>query len=225
MTDTRGPVVMSWSSGKDSAYALYLFTKSNPRAAVTLLSTCAAEYGRVSMHGVRTELLQSQCEAIGYPLRKVELPVPCSGDGYETIMNEVMNEQRDRGYEAVVFGDIFLEDLRSWREEKLAKVEMAAIFPLWKRDTAELARDIIGAGFKAVVTCVDTAALDAGFAGRLYDDSFLADLPASVDPCGENGEFHTFVFDGPIFSRPVEFSIGEKVTREERFRYCDLIPR
>lgn len=217
--------ILSWSGGKDSALALYELRHAGSCEVAGLLTTVTEDYGRVSMHGVREALLEEQANALGLPLVRVTIPANCSNGVYELRMREVLEEQKAGGILTVAFGDIFLEDLRRYRESRLAEVSMKALFPLWKQDTRELARSFIRLGFRAFVTCVDSQTLEGRFAGRDFDESFLWDLPASVDPCGENGEFHSFVWDGPIFDRPVPIERGEIVVREGRFWFCDLLPR
>ncbi len=220
------PIVMSWSGGKDSAVALHELLNTNAYNVVALLTTVSGEYRRISIHGVREALLESQADAIGIPLDKVYLPSsdgsPCPNDVYERIMAEVMARYKARGVEAVGFGDLLLEDVRAYREQNLAKAGMRGVFPLWKRDTAKLAREVIAMGFKGYLSCVE-GKVGPGFAGRPYDDELLASLPAGIDPCGEYGEFHTFVYDGPVFKRPVPIAVGEIVTRDGR-HYADLVP-
>jgi uncharacterized protein (TIGR00290 family) len=222
----KTPVVMSWSAGKDSALALRELHKSGEYEIVALLTSISEEYRRISHHGVREVLLDKQAEAIGIPLEKVYLPSgksgPCTNEVYEQIMGEVMAKFRLRGVMTVGFGDLFLEDLRAWREANLAKAGMRGLFPLWKRDTTELAREVIALGFKAYLSCVE-GKVGPGFVGRAYDAELLRDLPAGIDPCGEYGEFHSFVYDGPIFSSPVAVRVGEIVTRDGRY-YADLLP-
>jgi len=217
-------VIVSWSGGKDSALALHEVLQLEGVRVAALLTTVTEDYDRTSMHGVRRTLLREQVRTIGLPLEEVFI----SGDGdeglYERRMHEVLERQKAAGVEAVVIGDIFLEDLRRYREQKLARAGMEAVFPLWGRDTRELAQRFLDLGFRAVVTCVDTQALDRSFSGREYDRGFLAELPGSVDPCGENGEFHTFVHDGPVFGRPIPFTRGDVVLRENRYCFCDLLP-
>lgn len=209
-------LLVAWSGGKDSALAL--------SEIAALLTTITADYDRVSMHGVRAALLEAQAESLGYPLEKVFISSNASEGEYAARMAQTMEKFRGLGVRGVVFGDVFLADVRKYREDKLAKVGMKAIFPLWGRDTAELARAFVKLGFKAVITCVDSQALDGRFAGRALDEQFLSELPAGVDPCGENGEYHSFVYDGPLFRTAVPYSVGEVVLREERFYFCDLLP-
>jgi len=222
----RTPVVMSWSGGKDSVMALHESLGASECEIVELMATVSEEYRRVSHHGVREELLDAQAAAIGIPLHKVYLPSGqgggCSNEVYEAIMNRVMDGYKARGVSTVAFGDLFLEDLRAWREANLAKAGIRGLFPIWKRNTTELAREVIRLGYKAYVSCVE-AHVGPGFVGRLYDEKFLNELSSTIDPCGENGEFHSFVFDGPIFRTPVAVEVGELVTRDGRF-YADLLP-
>ncbi len=189
-----------------------------------LLTTMTQDYDRISIHGVRRILLEQQAEALGLPLEKMFIKKGASNAEYEAELIKSLKHYADRDISSVVFGDIFLEDVRLYREELLAKVNMQAVFPLWKKDTQELARDFIDCGFKAVITVVDSSVLGKEFAGREYDKQFLADLPRGVDPCGENGEFHSFVYNGPNFRKPVTFTKGEVLLRENRFWYCDLLP-
>jgi uncharacterized protein (TIGR00290 family) len=212
---------VSWSGGKDCMLALWHTYQAFD--IVALLTTVTREFDRVSMHGVRVELLQRQAESVCIPLRMVEIPHPCSNAIYEQAMKDAWAEAQLQGVTAVICGDLFLEDVRRYREERLFGAQ-ACVFPLWHRPTREIAREFIGLGFHAVLCCVDTQTLSANFAGREYDDTLLRDLPASVDPCGENGEFHTFVHAGPLFKTPIAFERGERVLREERFSYCDLLP-
>jgi len=191
---------------------------------VGLLTTVTRGFQRISMHGVREELLDRQASSLKLPLHKIYLSQVSSNEEYETEMRRAMNEFKGRGIDTIAFGDIYLEDVRRYREDKLAQVGMNAAFPLWRKDSAALASRFIDSGFKAITSCVDTEQLDGNFTGRLYDGRFLEELPAEVDPCGENGEFHSFVFDGPVFAEPIGFSIGEKVLRDNRFYYCDLLP-
>jgi uncharacterized protein (TIGR00290 family) len=219
-------VVFSWSGGKDSALALHELQKSDRYEIVALLTTVADGYRRVSHHGVREELLDRQAEAIGLPLDKLYLPAgpsaTCSFEEYEALMGRTMARYRDAGVMLVAHGDVFLEDLRQYRESNLAKLGMKALFPIWGRDTAELAGTFLRLGFKAYLTCVDGEKLAASFAGRALDGQLIDELPEGIDPCGENGEFHTFVFAGPIFRRPLEIRVGEVVTRDGR-HFADLL--
>jgi uncharacterized protein (TIGR00290 family) len=216
-------VLFCWSGGKDSAMALDAVGRCPDVRVTSLLATITEGYDRISMHGVRRELLERQADSIGLPLREVFIPPDCVNPVYEARMGEAMQAEYARGIRKVVFGDIFLEDIRAYRERNLARIGMTGLFPLWKQDTRQLARHLVAAGFRAVTVCVDSRVLEPGFAGRELDESFFRDLPPGVDPCGENGEFHTFVFDGPIFRAPVSFTRGEVVERGS-FHFCDLIP-
>ncbi len=218
------PILFCWSGGKDSAMALHALLQQRDLRIAALLTTVTEGYDRVSMHGVRRELLHRQADSLRLPLHEVFIPPQCVNLIYESRMEEAMRLHLAKGIRQVAFGDIFLEDLRVYREKNLARLEMQALFPIWKRDTRELIREFLAAGFRAVAVCVDTKVLDPRFAGRELDASFFADLPPNVDPCGENGEFHTFVFDGPIFQQPVDFTFGEVILRDS-FAFCDLLPR
>jgi uncharacterized protein (TIGR00290 family) len=217
---------MSWSGGKDSAMALHELRQAGDYEIVALLTTVSEEYKRISHHGVRESLLEAQAEAIGVPLTKVYLPSnnshPCTHSMYEDIMGKVMLSFKNAGVTSVGFGDLFLEDLRAWREKNLATLDMKGVFPLWKRDTSVLAGEIIDLGFKARLSCVE-GKVGPGYVGRSYDRALLRDLPADVDPCGEYGEFHSYVHDGPIFRAPVEIEVGQIVVRDGRY-YADLLP-
>jgi len=217
-------VIVGWSSGKDSALALYKILKTERYEVLELLTTVTRDYDRISVHGVRRVLLEQQAKALGFPLEKMLVSKGVSDAEYEREKLRILTRHLDSGFFSVVFGDIFLEDVRKYREQMLAKIGIKGIFPLWKRNTLDLAREVIDLGFKAVITCVDSKSLGKDFAGREFDRQFLADLPANVDPCGENGEFHSFVYDGPIFSKPILFTKGEIVLRENRFYFCDLAP-
>ena len=212
-----------WSSGKDSAFALYKAQQSGEVEIAGLLTTVSEVYNWVAMHGVRAELLDLQVAALRLPLIKVSLPSPCPNEIYEAKMEAACTRIRAQGSHQLVFGDLFLEDLRTYRIEKLAAAGMQAIFPLWKRDTAALAREIIAGGVVAHVTCVDPRRLDRRFAGRRYDDEFLRDLPCDVDPCGENGEFHTVVSAGPMFASSIPVTVGAIVERDG-FVFADVTP-
>lgn len=216
-------LLVCWSGGKDSALALAETCRAGSWEIVALITTVTEGYDRISMHGVRRHLLHCQAESLGLPLHPVWLPLNATNEEYESKMTDALGPYRAQGVESVVFGDIFLEDIRAYRERHLAKIGMRGRFPLWKRETRELVRTFIALGFKAIVVCVDTRVLDPSWAGRMIDEDFLRQLPPSVDPCGENGEFHSFVFDGPIFSRPVRFTVGETVLRDS-LCFCDLVP-
>ena len=222
MSESTDKILFAWSSGKDSAMALHELQQGNGCEIVGLLTTITEGYERISIHGVREELLDSQAASIGLPLTKVWIPQESSLDEYERRMGAALDPFVRQGVSGVAFGDIFLDDLRKDREDKLARVGLAGLFPIWKRDTTELAKRFIGAGFKAIITCVDTEYLDASFTGRAFDEQLLGDLPAGADPCGENGEFHSFTYDGPIFSSPIACRKGEVVLRNNRFCFCDL---
>jgi uncharacterized protein (TIGR00290 family) len=216
-------ILLSWSGGKDSARALYEIQQSHEYSVAALLSTITEDYDRVSMHGVRRDLLELQAESIGLPLEKIFISKDSTNAEYEANMRVVLNKYSKEGVNSVAFGDIFLEELKQYREKNLAQIGMRGIFPIWKRNSAELARSFIDLGFKAVVVCVDSRRLDETFAGKVIDSEFLERLPSGIDPCGENGEFHSFVFDGPIFRKEVLFRLGETVLREG-FCFCDLAP-
>jgi len=216
-------VLVGWSGGKDAAMALYQLQHAQDVDVAALLTTVTEGYDRVSMHGVRRELLNEQAESAGYPLDIVPIPQSCTNEIYEERMRNALEKYRQAGVMATAFGDLFLEDIRSYREERMSRMGMRCIFPVWGQPTADLAVRFMDLGFRAIVVCVDTNVLAREFAGREFDRDFIQDLPAGVDPCGENGEFHTFVYDGPLFSRRVVVERGEKMLREERFYYCDLI--
>jgi uncharacterized protein (TIGR00290 family) len=216
-------VVVSWSGGKDSSLALREIMASGRYEVVALLTTVTADYDRISMHGVRCALLDQQAAALGLPLRKVTIPPGASNAEYEAAMHAALLDYKAQGIATVVFGDLFLGEIRKYRDRMLGEIGLKAIYPVWGLDTAQLARDFIGMGFQAVLVCVDPKQLDPKFAGRFFDASLLADLPPKVDPCGENGEFHTFVFAGPIFKYPLKIEKGEVVTRGG-FCFCDLLP-
>jgi uncharacterized protein (TIGR00290 family) len=203
--------------------ALHTLLRLPDVSIVALLTTVTETYDRISMHGVRRELLVQQAQSIGLPLHEVRIPPQCVNPVYEARMEEAMRVHYDAGVRSVAFGDIFLEDLRAYREKNLARIGMTALFPIWKRDTRELIRSFHAARFRAIAACIDPKVLDRSFAGRELDDAFFRDLPAGVDPCGENGEFHTFVFDGPIFRNPISVRAGEILERDS-FIYCDLLP-
>ncbi len=217
-------LIMSWSGGKDSAYALWRLQQDERFAVRGLLTTVTEQYGRISMHGVRESLLDAQARALGLPLHKVLIPPNCPNAEYEARMGETVGRLSADGIRAFGFGDLFLEDIRAYRERQFAGLPVAPVFPIWGEPTAPLARTVVNDGFRATLCCVDPRHLDPDFAGRAYDFRLLDDLPASVDPCGENGEFHTFVHDAPNFSEPVPVTAGERVQREG-FCFADLLPR
>ncbi len=217
------PILFCWSGGKDSAMALHALLQQSDIQIAALLTTVTEGYERISMHGVRRELLERQAQSIGLPLHEVRIPPQCVNPIYEARMEEALRIHLENGVQKVAFGDIFLEDLRAYREKNLARIGMTAVFPIWKRDTRELIRAFHANRFRAIAVCVDSKVLDPSFAGRELDDSFFRDLPPHADPCGENGEFHTFVFDGPIFKSPIPVRTGEIVNRDG-FVFCDLLP-
>jgi uncharacterized protein (TIGR00290 family) len=213
---------VGWSGGKDSALALEAVLQEGRLAVGALVTTVTDAYDRISMHGVRRSLLRDQCRSLGLPLVEVAIPPGCPNYVYEARMADALADLKRDGVERLVFGDLFLEDVRAYRERLAARLGLACEFPLWGRDTRELARRFVDAGFRAVVVCVDPAQLDPSFCGREYDAAFLADLPAACDPCGERGEFHTFCWDGPMFASPVPVRVGEVVTRDG-FCFADLL--
>lgn len=217
-------VLFSWSGGKDSSFALYQILKDSNYQIVAILTTVTLDYQRISMHGVREILLEKQSQSLNLPLEKVYIKPQISNEEYEKQMMEMLLKYKNIGVDSVVFGDIFLEDIRKYRESQLAKLDMKAIFPLWGKTSKDIANLFIECGFKAIVVCIDSHLLDKRFIGRYYDKDFLEELPENVDPCGENGEFHTFVYDGPIFQNPISFKTGDIVLRENRFYYIDLLP-
>jgi uncharacterized protein (TIGR00290 family) len=224
---------MNWSGGKDSALCLFYSTESTEYTVTCLLTSVNVEDGSISVHGVRKELLELQSAAIGIPLTTVELSEQPTMLEYETSMKKKVLELRKAGFTHALFGDIFLEDLKHYREEQLQQQSIKCIFPLWKMDTRALMRQFISVGFKAIVVCVNENFLDKSFCGRFIDEAFVNDLPVDVDVCGENGEFHSFVFDGPIFNQPVAFKKGDIVEKTyrsptagkdaNRFYFCDLL--
>jgi uncharacterized protein (TIGR00290 family) len=214
-------VWMSWSSGKDSAFALLELKRRQNIEVIRLLTTVTKEYSRVSMHGVRQELLEAQAQAIGLPLEIVEIPAPCTNKDYEDRMSAVIQKARSQRIGHIAFGDLFLQDIRDYRERQLKGTGILPLFPLWHRPTDQLAKEIIKSGTKAVLTCTDTRKLDETFSGREYDADLLADLPREIDPCGERGEFHSFVYDSPLFKNPITIARGERVVREG-FAFTDF---
>lgn len=220
----RAKAWVSWSSGKDSAWALHEVRRRGKLEVTALLTTVNATHSRVAMHAVRESVLEAQAAVAGLPLVKVPIPSPCPNEVYEAAMCEAMARARTQGVTQVVFGDLFLEDVRRYREEKLAGTGIAPVFPLWGRDTAQLAREMIAAGMRAVLTCVDPSKLPRAFAGRGFDAALLAALPAGVDPCGENGEFHTCAVAGPMFAAALDVATGETVERDG-FVFTDVVLR
>jgi uncharacterized protein (TIGR00290 family) len=218
------PVLFCWSGGKDSALALHALRQRADIRMAGLLTTVTDAYDRISMHGVRRTLLLQQADRLGLPLAEVRIPPKCCNAVYESRMDEALRVQLAAGIRTVAFGDIFLADLRAYREQNLARLDMRAIFPLWKRDTGRLAREFWNLGFRAIVVSIDPKKLDRSCAGRELTPEFFEQLPAGVDPCGENGEFHSFVFAGPIFPRPLEIERGEVVERDG-YLFCDVRER
>lgn len=230
--------IFNWSSGKDSALALYKTLQEDQFEVTALLTSINKEFQRISMHGVHVSLLEKQAESLGFPLIKMELPKEPSMEEYREIMSTTMNAIQSQGISHSIFGDIFLEDLRKYREDQLHSIGMAGVFPLWKINTTDLIHEFLDLGFKTIVTCVNETYLNKSFAGRIIDKDFIKDLPDNVDPCGENGEFHTFTFDGPIFKNPIDFEIGDILKKtypkpkskgneegEYIFWFCDLISK
>jgi uncharacterized protein (TIGR00290 family) len=219
-------VILSWSGGKDSSLTLAALRADPEVEVVALLTSVTRGYERVSIHGVRRMLLEAQAAAAGLPLIEVSLEPACTNDAYEAAFVTTLGEAQERfpGVRDIAFGDLYLEDVRAYREQLLARTSFSGMFPLWGRDTRALARQFIADGFGARLVCVDTTQLSAEFAGRAFDEALLADLPAGVDPCGEGGEFHTFVWRAPVFAREIPIALGEVVLRDERFAYQDLLP-
>lgn len=221
MTDSD--ILLSWSGGKDSSMSLYEVKKAGNIRVGGLLTTVTVDFNRVSMHGVRRSLLHAQASSLGLPLEEVLIPKDASNVIYEKQMRKVLTRYKARGVREVAFGDLFLQDIRSYREERLGQIGMKAIFPIWGRNTTELAGEFVALGFRAVLCCVDPRKLAKEFCGREFDSSLLESLPAGVDPCGENGEFHTFVYAGPIFKKEIPITKGETVLRDG-FYFTDLLP-
>ena len=241
----KSKAIFNWSGGKDSALALYHILKEQQYEISELVTTINSKFNRISMHGVRSELLYEQVKSIGIPLKEILVPEQPSMEDYNNIMKQQLFFLKKEQVTHSIFGDIFLEDLRAYREEKLNEVGLKAVFPLWKRDTKELMNEFLDLGFKTIVVCVKSELLGKEFVGRVIDQDFINDLPNNVDICGENGEFHTFVFDGPIFKKPIKFKVGEVIFKEYEapknkkdacyantisnkptgFYFCDLIPK
>lgn len=215
-------ILLSWSSGKDSAWTLHALRQSGEWHIAGLVTTVNIAFGRVSMHGVREELLERQAQAAGLPLWKVPLPYPCPNEAYESAMRELILRAKEAGVTHFAFGDLFLQDVRDYRERQLAGTGITPVFPLWGIGTTGLAHDMIASGVRAVVTCVDPQQIPASLIGREFDEAFLKQLPPSADPCGENGEYHTFCYDGPIFAHPIPVRTGEVVERDG-FVYVDVL--
>lgn len=220
---SRPKAWISWSTGKDSAWALHTVRERGDVEVVALLTTVNTAHARVAMHAVRESLLEAQSEALGLPLVKVPIPSPCPNAVYEQAMAEAIGRARQEGITHIVFGDLFLEDIRKYREEKLASTGITPLFPIWGLDTLRLAREMVAAGLCAVITCVDPKKLERAFAGRTFDAELLGQLPGGVDPCGENGEFHTYAFEGPMFQKPIAVEVGEIVERDG-FVFADVVP-
>ena len=223
MQQSKHKTLLSWSSGKDSAWALHTLRQDPQIELAGLFCTVNQAFNRVAMHGVRVELLQRQADRLGLPLQIIDIPYPCSNEQYAQVMSEFVTQARAAGVTHFAFGDLFLEDVRRYREERLQGTGISPIFPLWGSDTRELSQTMVVAGLRSVLTCVDPKQLSKDFAGRIFDATLLCDLPADVDPCGENGEFHSFAFDGPMFAQAVDFTLGETVARDG-FVFTDLLP-
>lgn len=223
MRHPRARALVAWSSGKDCAWALHELRRAGEVEVAGLLTTVTAEFERVSMHATREALLDRQAAALGLPCRKIRIPFPCSNERYEAEMSQAVAAARAEGITHVAFGDLFLQDVRAYREAKLAGSGVAPLFPLWGRPTGPLVREMLDAGLRAVITCVDPRRLDRTFAGRTLDAALVAKLPPGVDPCGENGEFHTFTFAGPMYSAPIPIAPGEVVERDG-FVFADVLP-
>lgn len=219
----RIPIIMCWSGGKDSALALAALLASQKYEVKGLLTTVTEGYDRISMHGVRRELLEAQAAALGLPLKQILIPPACINDIYQSRMRDACLAYKAQGIHHMAFGDLFLEDIRAYRDKMLAQVGMTGIYPIWRLDTTQLARDFTQRGFKAILCCIDPKQIDPVFCGRDFDDHLLADLPKSCDPCGENGEFHTFVHDAPIFRAPIPCAKDQPVLRDN-FWFCDIFP-
>ncbi len=216
-------VILSWSSGKDSAWSLHVLRQQPELEVVALLTTVNETHKRVAMHAVRQELLEAQADAVGVPLWIAPIPYPCSNEIYAETMQRMVQRALDEGVQAMAFGDLFLEDIRAYRETQLKASGLEVLFPLWGRDTAELATEMWAAGVQARISCIDPKKLPVETVGSAWEPELLEGFPADIDPCGENGEFHTFVHDGPMFERPVPIRVGERVERDG-FAFCDLLP-
>ena len=217
-------VLLSWSSGKDSAWTLHTLRQMPDVEVVGLLTTLNGEADRVAMHAVRRQLLRMQADAAQLPVREVDLPWPCTNEDYERLMTGACEQAVADSVTHMAFGDLFLEDVRKYREDNLAGTGLEPMFPIWGKDTRQLAGEMMESGLRAIITCVDPKQLDSGFVGREFNAEFLADLPESVDPCGERGEFHSFVFAGPMFANPIAVKPGELVERDG-FQFADVLPQ
>lgn len=215
--------VVSWSTGKDSAYAYYVAEQSGEYDIVGLLTTVTGAFQRVSMHGTREVILDAQAASLGKPVHKVQIPWPCTDEIYEATMAEAVEQLKVEGVTHVIFGDLYLEDIRTYREEQMSGTGLTCVFPLWGMDTTRLSEEMLASGLNAILVCIDPKALNNSFAGRVYDQKLVADLPEGADPCGENGEFHTAVVAGPMFDAPIAYSVGEVVERSG-FVYADVLP-
>jgi uncharacterized protein (TIGR00290 family) len=218
----RKRIIVSWSGGKDSAWTLHVLRRQNEYDIVALLTSLNQQADRIAIHGVRSDLLRMQAASAGLPLWTVDLPFPCTNAEYESRMSDVCRRAVAEGITHFAFGDLFLADIRAYRERQLRDTGLTPVFPLWDTPTPALAREMVASGLRAKIACIDTTALDAGFVGREFDDALLDALPDTVDPCAERGEFHTFVYDGPMLSRPIPVRTGETVTRDQ-FVYIDLL--
>jgi uncharacterized protein (TIGR00290 family) len=216
-------ILLSWSSGKDSAWTLHVLRQQAEYEIAGLLTTFNQEADRVAMHGVRRSLVEQQAAAAGLPLLSIPIPWPCSNEQYEELMTKACAKAVAEGIEAIAFGDLFLEDVRAYRVKQMAGTGLEPLFPLWGESTDRLAHEMVASGLKAILTCIDTRKLNADFAGRRFDANFLAGLPSGIDPCGENGEFHSFVYAGPMFNSEIDVLAGETVVRDQ-FAFADLIP-
>jgi uncharacterized protein (TIGR00290 family) len=216
-------ILLSWSSGKDSAWTLHVLRQQSEYEIAGLLTTFNQEADRVAMHGVRRSLVEQQAAAAGLPLWSIPLPWPCSNEQYEGLMTKACAKAVAEGMEAIAFGDLFLEDVRAYRAKQMAGTGLEPLFPVWGEPTDRLAHEMVASGLKAILTCVDTSKLEADFAGRRFDADLLAELPTGIDPCGENGEFHSFVYAGPMFNSAIDVIAGETVVRD-KFAFADLIP-
>ncbi len=217
--------IFSWSTGKDSALALHKILEKKEYEIVSLVTTVTEDYGRVSMHGLSEELLDLQAESIGMPLKKIYIPKECTNEIYEKSFSDGLRDFINNGIKTIVFGDIFLEDIREYRLKQMDKIGMKCVFPVWHEKSPDLAERFIDLGYRARTICIDSEVLPKQFAGREYDRDFLSELPENIDKCGENGEFHTFTYDGPIFSSEVTCKAGKIVLRNGRFYYCDITKR